>query len=273
MPASATRKFLLAALLAVDDAGKQGAGAGGYKAAHLAQDLRSRGLERRADGVDQLLRRGDLLVFVADAQTTADVEVPDVEAAVLQLRDEGGALLYGLGERGELGDLGPYVLVDPDEVDAPVLPDPLGEREGLVDGDAELVEGPARGDVVVRVGVHVRVDPQGDARPLAVPAGEAVEVLELGGGLHVEQQDALAQPRHELPLGLAHPGEDDHLRIEAGAHRPVELADGDDVGPGPEGGQRAQDRQVTVRLDRVADQVIQARESLVELPVSPSRAA
>ena len=139
----------------------------------------------------------------------------------------------------------------------------LGERERLADGDAELVQGPPRGDVLVGFGVHVRVDPQGYAGPLAVPGGEPVEVLELRSRLDVEEQYALAQPRHELPLRLADPGEDYLLRVEPGAHRPVELADGDDVGPRPEGGQSAQNGEVPVRLDRVADQVIQARKSLV----------
>src|SRR3712207_9149841 len=65
------------------------------------------------------------------------------------LLDEARTLLDGLGEGGELGDLGPYMLVDAEEVDALVLPHPLGERERLVHGDAELVEGPPGGDVLV----------------------------------------------------------------------------------------------------------------------------
>ena len=92
-------------------------------------------------------------------------------------------------------------------------------------------------------------------------AADAVEVLELGGGLDVEEQYALPEARHELLLGLADPGEDDLLRVEPGPHRPVELAAGDDVGPGPQRGQRPQHGEVPVRFDRVADQVIQARRT------------
>src|SRR5215207_6072524 len=167
-------EVLLAALLAVYDAGQEGAGPTGDVAAHLAQDLRPRRLERRADGGDELFRAGSLLVLVADAQSTAHVEVSDIEAAVLELLYQLGALFDRLGEGGELGDLGSYVLVNPDEVNAPVLPHPLGERERLVNGDAELIESPSGGDVLVGPGVHVRVDPQRDARPLAVPAGQTV---------------------------------------------------------------------------------------------------
>ena len=93
-------KVLLAALLAVDDAGQEDPGGAGYIAAHLAQDLRPRRLERRADGVHELLRGRGLLVLVADAEAAADVEVADVEAAGLELVDEAGALLDGLGVTG-----------------------------------------------------------------------------------------------------------------------------------------------------------------------------
>src|SRR3712207_3042267 len=185
------------------------------------------------------------------------------------LLDEARALLDGLGEGGELGDLGPYMLVDAEEVDAPVIPHPLCERERLVHGDAELVEGPPCGDVVVGLGVHVRVHPQGDAGALAVTGGEPVEVLELRGRLDVEEQNALPETRHELVLRLAYPGEDHLLRVEPGVHRPVEFADGDDVSPGPEGGQGTQNRQISVSLHRVADQVVEARKSLVQLPIRP----
>src|SRR3712207_3083392 len=207
--------------------------------------------------------------LVANPQPPADIEVPDVEAASLEYLDEPGALLDGLGEGGELGDLGPYMLVNPDKVHAPVLPHPFGERERLVYGDAELVEGAPGGDVLVGLGVHVRVDPQGDPGPLAVPAGEPIEVLELRGGLDVEEQDALSQTRHKLLLRLADPGEDDLFRVEPSAHRPVEFSDGDDVRPGPEGCQSVQNGEVPVRLHRVAHQVIEARERLVQLPVRP----
>ena len=97
--------------------------------------------------------------------------------------------------------------------------------------------------------------------------GEALQGLELRGRLDVEEQDALSEARHELVLGLADPREDHLLGIEAGPHRPVQLAARDDVRAGPEGGQRPHDRQVAVRLRRVADQVVKAGESLVKLPV------
>ncbi len=71
-------------------------------------------------------------------------------------------------------------------------PDPLGEGERLVHGDAELVAAPARGDVVVGAGVDVGVDAQGDAGPLAEAGADAVQVIQLGRRLDVEEQDALA---------------------------------------------------------------------------------
>jgi hypothetical protein len=187
----------------------------------------------------------------------------------LQLLDEACRPLDGVPEGLELGDLGPYVLVHPDDVHVPVPPGPLGQLQRLVHRDAELVPLPASRDVVVAAGVHVGVDPQRDAGPLPDPGGELLEPLELGGRLDVEEQDALPEPGHELRLGLPDAREDHLLRVEPGPHRPVELPAGDYVGAGPEGRQRPQHGEVPVRLDRVADQVVEAREGLVELPVGP----
>jgi hypothetical protein len=121
--------------------------------------------------------------------------------------------------------------------------------------------------VGVGFGVHVGVDAQGDARPLAVTHGQALDVLQLRGGLDVEEQDALAQTRHQLVFGLADPGEDYFFRIEPGFHRPIQLAARDDVRPRPEGGERTQNGDIAVRLDRVTNHVVQARECFFELPI------
>src|SRR5215203_845244 len=48
-------------------------------------------------------------------------------------------------------------------------------------------------------------------------------------------------------------------------HRPVELPPGDDVCPCPQSSERPQHGEVPVRLDRVADQVVQARKRAIEL--------
>src|SRR5215207_8923439 len=124
--------------------------------------------------------------------------------------------------------------MNPDELHAPVLLHPLGQR---------------------------------DARRLAVASRQAFEMLQLGGRLDVEEQDTLTQTRQELIVGLAHAREDDLLRVEPGPHHPIQLAARDDICPGPQGGQRAQDGEVPVGLYRVADHMLKSRESLVELPV------
>src|SRR5918998_1713957 len=232
-------EVLTAAPLPVDHTGQQYPGVAGYVAAHLAEDLRARGFQGRPNGVDEIFGTGRLFVLVAYPQAPTDVEVLDVEAAAFELVDQLGALIDGLGVRGEFGDLAAYVLVYPDEVYAPVLQHPFGERQGLVDGDAKLAGAVTGRDVGVGLGVHVGVDAQGDTRPLAVAHGQALDVLQLGGRLDVEEQDALAEARHQLVLGLADPGEDYFLRIEPGLHRAVQLAARDDVRPRPERGEHA----------------------------------
>ena len=72
-------------------------------------------------------------------------------------------------------------------------------------GDAELVLSPPCCHVLVGPGVDVGVDAQRHAGPLAEAGAKAVEVLQLGGRLDVEEQDALPKPRHELLLGLPDP--------------------------------------------------------------------
>ena len=85
------------------------------------------------------------------------------------------------------------MLVDADEVHAPVVLYPLGVRERLVRGDAELVAVPARGDVLVCLGIDVGVDAQGDAGTLAEPGADAVKEIQLRRGLDVEEQNTLPE--------------------------------------------------------------------------------
>ncbi len=99
--------------------------------------------------------------------------------------------------------------------------------------------------------------------------GATLQVLQLRGRLDVEEQYPLSHAGHELVLGLADPREDDLLRVETGLHRPVELTAGDDVRPRSKGRQSTQNSEVTVRLDREADHVVQTGEGLVQLPVGP----
>ena len=58
------------------------------------------------------------------------------------------------------------------------------EVQGFGEGDAELVAAQAGGNAVgVGVGIDVRLDAEGDRRPLAHAAGNLGEAVEFGGGL------------------------------------------------------------------------------------------
>ena len=97
-------------------------------------------------------------------------------------------------------------------------------------------------------------------------AGDAVDLLQLLGGLHVEQQDTGLQGRPDLLGALAHPGIDDLARVHPGRQGPVEFPPGDDVRPASQAGQQAQDGQVGVGFHREADDMGKALEGGFEHP-------
>ena len=69
-------------------------------------------------------------------------------------------------------------------------PPALYRTRRLVEGHAELVVLEARRDVRVRLRIDVRVHPDADRRRPVHPGGHALEVLELGLRLDVEEADA-----------------------------------------------------------------------------------
>src|SRR5207247_7080336 len=83
--------------------------------------------------------------------------------------------------------------------------------------------------------------------------------------LDVERINAAAEGKFDFPLGFADAGEGAFLRRPPGGNDAAQLAFADDVEPAAEIGERAQDREIGVGLDRVADQVIERRERSVEL--------
>ena len=154
--------------------------------------------------------------------------------------------------------------VQPDRLD-PVEPgrEPVDLQRPVV-GDAELVVAPAGADAVVRPGGDVRVDPQGH-RCLAAHAGrDLADAPQLRDRLDVELEDALSERQPDLVVGLGHAGQHDPLRRHAGGQRPADLAARDRVGPGPGVRHEAQDCEVAVRLERVADERVAVREGALQ---------
>jgi len=149
----------------------------------------------------------------------------------------------------------------------------VGQRSGppvllerLLDVDPELVGLQPRGDVGVRLRVHVRVDAQRDPGLPPHETRPLVDDPQLLGGLHVEHEDLRAQGEVDLVDPLAHPGIDDLSGVRADLERPVELSAGDDVHAAPLLDEEPQDGQVRVCLGRIADDMGNIPEGLVENP-------
>ena len=83
-----------------------------------------------------------------------------------------------------------------------------------------------------------------------------LDSLEFGGALDVERADAALAAVVDFGIALADAGEHDAPRVAAGAQHALKLAARDDVETGAESCQAREYAQVAVRLDRVADAVI-----------------
>ena len=106
------------------------------------------------------------------------------------------------------------------------------------------------------------------ANPSLLPEPRSLlrDLLELPLGLGVEREDSGLQSKSDLRLRLADAGKDDPLRGEPALQSGAQLAARDDVRAGAERGEDAQDREVRVRLRRVADEMGDGGERRVEPP-------
>src|SRR5260221_1955916 len=132
-------------------------------------------------------------------------------------------------------------------------------------GDAELVGGKPGGDVRVRSRVDVGVDAQRYRCHAAHRCRHRLEAVELGLALDVEAADARGESRAHLAFGLADAGEDHAAGIATGGKHARELPARNDVEARAGARQDLEHGEVGVGLDRVADEMVDAREPLVEI--------
>ena len=100
-------------------------------------------------------------------------------------------------------------------------------------GDAELVLGLARGDLVVGPGVDIGVDADGDLHRPAPGRRDLRDGGDLRLRLGIEAEDAGVDGEGDLARRLADAGKDDPFRRAAGGERPAELSLRDNVAPRP----------------------------------------
>jgi len=108
----------------------------------------------------------------------------------------------------------------------------------------------------VRVGFDVGIHAHRNRRDLFQPGGDAVDALEFRLAFGIERVNALLEGELDFVLGLSHAREGASAGVATGVQDPLQLAAADDVEPGPEPGERAQDRLVGVGFDGEADEVV-----------------
>ncbi len=142
------------------------------------------------------------------------------------------------------------------------------ERQGLLEGHAELVFRLAGRDLVVGLRVDVGVHAEGDARVTPARLRHRAQCAKLWLGLHVEGEDAGVEREGHLLLGLADAGEGDALGRHVHGKGAAKLALGDDIHAGAELGERRQHAEIRVGLNRVTDERVGVRgKGLGEHPV------
>ncbi len=249
----------------------QYAGIAGDQASGFHDHLEAKRRDVLAHDVAKFVRqrRRAVVDVIGNAEAAADIDVLDRNAIRSQRRHQvdqhGDGVVIGL----QIGDLAADMHVDADDPDARQAGGALVDGAGALPGNAELVLGLARGDLLVRLGVDIRVDAQRDRRGLAQRRSARRQNFELRLGLDVEAVDAGGEREIHLARRLADAGEDDLLGRNAGGKRAAQFAFRDDVGAGAELCQGAQHRLVGIRLHGIAHQRIQPVERLGKHLVVP----
>ena len=174
------------------------------------------------DGSEPGLKVGhriDIRLIIIDAQASSQVYVLDDHPVSLKaghdVIDLGAFQLHNILN---IKDLRADVELKPVEIDVRAS---VHQGHGLVKapvGDSELVLVQAGSDVVMRVGVDVRVDPKADGSPAAKPARQVTDDLDLLKRLHHEGTDADLKGLAYLPVGLSDSREENLPGIVAAPH-------------------------------------------------------
>src|SRR5271166_4327169 len=205
---------------------------------------------------------GRSLGSVADAETTAEIDAGNAKPFRAQFDYEPGDPQEGAPKWFEIDKLRADVDSKTDRLNAGKLSRETVGGNHLIEIDAELILFQPSRNFGVGARVDVRIDPDRDRRDPASCAGDLAQLAQLRHRLDVDLVDLGVERRLELGSGLAHPREKDPLRRHTGGESAAQLAFRDDIGTGPEAGEEAQDGEVGVGLDRIADQRPLCGESL-----------
>ena len=193
----------------------------------MPQMLRQ-GLEPKPELRDGMAVR----IVIIHAQTAAQVDVVDLQPLALEMGNDAVRADAFMREHIlHVRDLGPDMEMKPLENQILAGLEQGDDPVHVLLRDAEFVHLQAGRDEPVRMGVHIRIDPDGNIRFQSQPAGQLFQGLELLNGLAVERTDSGTQGIAQLLIGLADAGKDDLLRRKTMFQRIQDLVAADAVGP------------------------------------------
>src|SRR5262249_1405309 len=140
----------------------------------------------------------------------------------------------------------------------------LVNRRSVIARNPEFVLVRSRRDVFVRARVDIGVHSQRDWRAFILGAGDFSDVFELRFTLDIETINALLERVFDFVARFTHARERALCWIPAGFDHAEKFAARNDVEPRTSLPKEFQDRAVRVRLDCVADEMIERCESGIE---------
>src|ERR1700674_2475799 len=182
-----------------------------------------------------------------------------------QLADQHRNARHGLGKGRNFGDLRTNVNAHPSHSEVAHGRCLRVQGARCSNGHSKLVLPKAGRNIGVSARRHVRIHAQSHRRAHPQPGGTLRQCPQFRFALYIEQKDAGLQSHGYFVARLPHTREDNLLRCPALCHQnPLQLSARDYVEPGPLLGQQAQDIQICVCLNRIADGVGHVAEGSIK---------
>lgn len=203
----------------------------------------------------KLRHREMVRMLVVDAKSAADIDVRNADTlgikGVLEFVDTNTEVFVS----GEVGDLASDMEVNADELEVGGLDGETSGRQKVIKGKTKLVFVKSRSNLLMRVGINVRVNAQGDTSDLALQCREVVNDLKFRHGLGVEAEDVGGEGVGDFTVGLAYSRKDNGGSGETRGDGGLHLVAADAVGTESVGGDETEDVRIGVRLDSVVNLV------------------
>ena len=259
-------------MLCQDDGGQQHARRPDQPASRLHHHAHIEVVQRGAHRTRKRCRQRRRFVAVRNAEPAAAVDDADRQTVGTQRAYQVGQAPIRSAVRCQRQDLAADMRRQSNRKDAGQLARAAIQRHGIGIGNTELVLRPAGGDLGMRAGIDIRIDPQDDARRAVHRGGDRRQHRQLLGAFHVDLRDVLGERQPQFAFALADAREHDAVGRDACRAGAAQLALADDVGAGALGREQPQHREPVVRLHRVMDVRIQAgiRQRSREHPATPA---